>query len=187
MLVACLAPIIPPFSGLSALLKAFDYGHAAYDMIVAAEAFHWFDWSVLAPKIESALTLNGYLVIIEGRSGWLGGKHADELLKLIRRYSTMPDYVEVDLINELQERGLFKASQRISTKPITFKQSIEEFCLALHSSSSLSVDAMGIAAAKAFDAELGQLLELEAHDGFVSRKIVTKISVGRPLSSQTML
>lgn len=171
----------PNLRWIESSAEEFDYSGGPYAMVVSAEAFHWLDWSVVIPKAAQALTPNGLLAIVDGRSGWLRVPWADDLRALIQRYSTRPR-VEINLIDELERRGLVKATQRLVTKPLAFAQSIENYCRALHSSSGLSVDTLGPAKAKAFDAELERIVRPYATSGSITRDIVARVTLGRPLS-----
>jgi len=75
-----------------------------YDMVTAGASIHWMEWSVVFPKFKEVLTTDGYLVIIDGDRP-IGSPWHDAELSLIHKYSTNRHHENIDLIQELVDRG----------------------------------------------------------------------------------
>jgi SAM-dependent methyltransferase len=95
-----------------------------YALVTAGQALHWMDWGIVLPRFRKALTPRGYLAIVDTRE--LPLLWASELGKIIKRFSTNPDYQPVDLIKELEKRRLFQQSGEKQTAPVSFVQSIDD-------------------------------------------------------------
>jgi hypothetical protein len=149
-----------------------------YDLITAGETLHWMDWEVVLPRFRAVLVPHGYVAIV-GRKALPPAWH-DVLQQLIPRFSTNPDYRPVDLIGELEQRGLFKKIGEARTLPIPFTQSVADYVEAFHSMSSFSRERMGREQAMAFDAELQALLFDTCKDGKVVLQIEGQIVWGIP-------
>jgi ubiquinone/menaquinone biosynthesis C-methylase UbiE len=127
-----------------------------YGLITAGETLHWMDWEVVLPRFRAMLSPHGYVAIVERKA--LPPVWHVELQQLIPRFSTNPDYQPVDLIGELERRGLFKKIGEARTTPVPFIQSVTDYIEAFHSMSSFSRERMGREQAMAFDAALKALL-----------------------------
>jgi ubiquinone/menaquinone biosynthesis C-methylase UbiE len=112
-----------------------------YSLVTAGETLHWMSWEVVLPRFREVLTPRGYVAIV-GRSALPTAWDA-ELSKLFPRFSTNPDYRPIDLIDELEQRGLFQKVGEKRTTPVPFSQSSEDYIEAFHSMSSFSRERMG--------------------------------------------
>ena len=152
-----------------------------YALITAGQSLHWMDWDIVLPRFASMLTPHGMLAIVNAEvvpTTW-----SDDLLKIIRRYSTNPRYQPFDMIEEMEKRQLFQKKGEVCTLPVPFEQSGENQVEAFHSQSSLSRDHMTPENATAFDGEMRELLNSHAQDGKVKIQVYGHIVWGRPLSS----
>ena len=152
-----------------------------YSMVTAGASIHWMEWSTVFPRFKKAMSDGGYVVIIDGdrplESPW---REAE--LALIRGYSTNPHYEEIDVIQELQDRGNFRPLDEKLTRPVRFSQSIRDYVGSFHSRDSMSVEHMGEDNATAFDAELSSILgEYADEAGMLSFHLQTRVTWGRPL------
>ena len=152
-----------------------------YDMITAGASIHWMEWSVVFPRFKDVLTTDGYLVIIDGdrplESPW-----QDAELSLIHKYSTNRHHERIDLIQELVNRGHLDVFGDKLTTPVSFSQSLTDYVQSFHSRESMSREHMGAENAKAFDAELSQVLsDFVDDEGFLSFQLEARISWGKPL------
>ena len=123
----------------------------------------------------------GHIVIIDGdrpiQPPW---REAE--LSLILEYSTNPHYEDIDLIQELEDRGHFLRLADVLTAPVRFSQSIRDYVGSFHSRESMSVDHMGEANAAAFDARLSDILLEHADErGILSFELQTRVTWGKPL------
>ncbi len=153
-----------------------------YDIITAGSSIHWMEWSVVFPRLDEILTTDGYLVIIDGdcpvESPW-----RDAELSLIREYSTNRHYEQMDLIQELVDRGHFQPIGDRWTTPVVFSQPLEHYVASFHSRQSLSKEQMGDENVKEFDTELTHVLsDFADREGVVRFNVSTRVTWGKPLA-----
>ena len=153
-----------------------------YDMITAGSSVHWMEWSVVFPRLDEILTTGGHLVIIDEdrpvESPWYDGE-----LSLIRKYSTNQHYEEMDLIQELVDRGHFQPIGDRWTTPVVFSQPVADYVESFHSRQSLSKEQMGAENVKAFDTELTHVLSGFADgEGVIRFNVSTRVTWGKPLT-----
>jgi SAM-dependent methyltransferase len=149
-----------------------------YALVTAGESLHWMDWESVLPRFAAALAPGGLLAIVRRHDPPTAWSRAE--LALIRRYSTNPDYVPVDLIAELSRRELFTKVGEWRSAPYDFAQSVEDYIEALHSTSSFSRERMPLADVAALDDALRALLASHASDGRVTRQVVGHAVWGTP-------
>lgn len=152
-----------------------------YAMVTAGASIHWMEWSEVFPRFRKAMPDGGYVVIVEGdrptEPPW-----RDAELVLIREFSTNPHYEDVDLIQELEERGHLLPLGDKLTEPVHFSQAIRDYVGSFHSRESMSVEHMGRKNAALFDAELTSILRDYADEAvMLSFNLQTRVSWGRPL------
>lgn len=150
-----------------------------YALVTAGASLHWMDWSRVLPRFRSVLVPGGYLAIIEhGDTGspW----HAD-LIRIITRYSTNKDYQPYNLIDELEHRNLFKRVGERITASVPFSQSLESYIESIHSRNGFSRARMTPENARAFDAEVQNLLAEYTSEGKINLQIVGNLIWGLPL------
>ncbi|MHB8575663.1 MAG: class I SAM-dependent methyltransferase [Dehalococcoidia bacterium] len=150
---------------------------APYGLITAGESLHWMAWDIVLPRFRRLLLPGGVLAIIGRRylpRPWDADEHA------LMRYSTNRHFQPYDLIEELQQRGLFTPLGRVQTAPLLLHQSVEAYIDALHSRNGFSRDRMQPAQAAEFDRELGAVLAPYAVDGMVATETVGSVVWGTP-------
>ena len=155
-------------------LPRLDYGLAT-----AGESLHWMDWDVVLPRLTRLLAPGAYLALIgrnESATPWW-----DELISLIRQYTTNREYQPYSLVAELEKRGLFEQHGIERTDPMPVRQSFESYIESIHSRNGFSRDRMTPAAATAFDAEAQRVLHARCRTGDVEFEIVGQVVWGRPL------
>lgn len=149
-----------------------------YGMVTAGASVHWLDWHVVLPRLHDALTPRGRLVIV------LDGQEPlpwdEELLALIRTFSTNPTFPPLDLIAELERRGLFALEGRAKTAPAPFTQPIDEYVASFHGRSTFAPEYMGADRVVAFDAAVRELVSGYTN-GEVTIQVVAELAWGRPL------
>ncbi len=84
------------------------------------------------------------------------------------------------MIEELEQRGLFRPLGRSETAPVSCTQTVADYVESFHSRNGLSRDRMGPAVAEAFDRDLTALVEPHAPDGLVRLRITGSVVWGRP-------
>jgi SAM-dependent methyltransferase len=149
-----------------------------YALITAGDSLHWMEWDVVMPRFARLLTPGGALAILQ--NGQLPAPWDDELLAIIKRYSIYgQSYQSVDLIAELERRGLFRKLGAAQTPPAPFSQPIDAYVESFHGRASLARERMAPAGAAAFDAKVRALVgTFGLH---VELQLVTEIVWGRPL------
>ncbi len=149
-----------------------------YGLITAGQSIHWMGWNIVLPRFRAALTPHGFvaLVGIEGMLPW-----DDEILPVIKRYSTNPRYQPVDVIAEWKARALFEKGGEKVTVPVYFAQPLDGYIESFHGRSSLSREQMGSEAAAAFDDEVRAVVGKYLTDEIVGGEIYATIVWGRPV------
>ncbi len=152
-----------------------------YALVTAGQALHWMDWDIVLPRFREVLTPKGYLAIVDTRE--LPIPWAGELGKIIKRFSTNPDYQPINLIEELEKRHLFHPLGEKKTAPASFAQSINDYVESFHSMSSLSRQHMTAHTASTFDDEIRELVSKFYPANKVEMQVVGTVLWGRPESA----
>lgn len=156
-----------------------------YALITAGDCIGWFDWNTVFTTLHHVLSPKGVLAVVS-RSFRSGDQMREKEIDIIRRYSTNKDWVPFDVVAGLEERGLLKVLGQVSTKPLSWRPTIDEYIEMTHSQQSFSRDQMGSERAIAHDAELRKLLvRLWGENGYVDHETFTTITWGRPLRHES--
>ncbi len=140
-----------------------------YALIVAGDSLHWLEWQVVMPQFARALTPHGALAIVN--RGWGGPPEMrDRLRPIFARYSANRDYQPYDLVDELEQRSLFRVQGRRRCAPEPWQPSLEEYLEGLHSANGFSRTQMGPANVAAFDDAIAQALDDLCRGGVVARR-----------------
>ena len=153
-----------------------------YALVTTGQSLHWMDWDIVLPRFASMMTPHGMLAVVDAEvvpNAW-----SDDLLTIIRRYTTSPRYQKFDLIEELEKRQLFQKVGEVCTLSVPFAQPVENQIEAFHSQSSLSRDHMTPENAAAFDAEARELLNSHAQNGNITLQVYGQIAWGKPLGAK---
>ena len=153
-----------------------------YALVTTGQSLHWMDWDVVLPRFARSVTPRGMLAIVDTEV--VPNEWSEDIIKLLRRYSTNPTYQPFDLHEELEKRQLFQKEGDVCTLPVPFEQSVENQIEAFHSQSSLSRDHMTTENAAAFDEEMGELLNSYAQDGKFIIQVFGWITWGKPLGAK---
>ena len=151
----------------------------SYALITAGDSLHWMDWDVVFPRFKESLTPNGYLALV-GQEHSLLPCH-DDLMRIIQTYSTNRDFAPYDLTEELQNRGLFQVIGDTTTRPIPFRQSIEDYVESFHARNGFSRERMTEGDAQAFDDEVAALVSRFRLDGEVEFQVSGRVIWGKPV------
>lgn len=149
-----------------------------YGLISAADSLHWMRWERALPRFAALLAPAAPLAILE--HGWLPLPWGDALTPLVRRFSTNQGWRPVNLVDELERRGLFQAAGRVETSPWPFAQPLDAYVESFHGRSSLARARIGDAAANAFDEAVRQVVRPHTGDT-VTLQLVTTITWGIPI------
>jgi ubiquinone/menaquinone biosynthesis C-methylase UbiE len=155
--------------------------HPPYALITAGESLHWMEWDIVLPLFRRILTPHGYLAIVE--RGTDPTPWTKKLQTLINQFSTNREYRPYNLVAELEQRHLFHQRGKLSTRPIQFVQSGEEYIHSIHSRNGFSRERMGRDAALAFDEEVRTLLAPFQQNGLLTLSVTSQMVWGTPLAS----
>lgn len=155
-----------------------------YALITAGDSLHWMDWAVVMPRFATLLAPGAWLAILtveQVATPWDAA-----LLPVIQRYSTIRDYQPLDLVAELEARGLFtRAGERI-TAPVPFTQPLEEYITSFHGRASFSPERMAPDELAAFEAAVRAAVRaaVAPHAGeTVTLQVMARVTWGWPHGS----
>jgi SAM-dependent methyltransferase len=159
-----------------------------YSLIVTGASIHWINWDVVFRIFKDALSDDGFLAVVEGDSAmdppW---KQEENELDAEFRETSRPEDNPCGtrpwtLLKTFEEYGLVEWARHVTTAPITFAQSIEDYVSAKHSRASKCIDAIGEAErVREFDERLRSTLSVHSVDDQVSFQVTTHIDWGIPL------
>src|SRR6266700_870294 len=153
-----------------------------YALITAGESLHWMEWDIVMPLFQRILTPHGYLALV-GR-GTERNPWNDDLLTLIRRFSTNQEFLPYDILDELEQRHFFEQRGEIRTQPVPVVQSGENYIRAFHSMNGFSRERMSEEAASAFDNEVRKLLAPFLQNGQLTLSVFNLVTWGKPLAQE---
>jgi trans-aconitate methyltransferase len=149
-----------------------------YALVTAGASLHWMDWSIVLPRFHTILTPGAYLAIVEGDTTpdpW------STLGEVIAKYRTNKDtYQPYDMIEALEQHGLFLKVGEKTTAPVPFAQAIDDYIESYHSRSGFSRERMGQEKADAFDKEARKVLLRIYSNGFITQQVSGSIVWGIP-------
>jgi SAM-dependent methyltransferase len=152
-----------------------------YALIVTGDSLHWMDWDVVLPRFAAVLDRDRFLAI--AHRDVVPPPWSAELAALIDRFSTSPPHRRLNLIGELETRGLFRQIGTCPTGPAGFEQPVDDYVAHFHSMSRLTLQGLGTERAAAFAAEVRALVRPYARDGRLSLRVVGSVAWGRPLKT----
>jgi len=150
-----------------------------YGLVTTGESLHWMDWPVVLRRFRDVLSPGGWLAIVNRvgqRNAW-----ADDLQRLIDRYSTNRDYRPYDLLQELEQRELFRIAGERRTAPVPFTQSVGDYIESIHSRNGFSRDRMTAVAAAEFDQAARDLLATYLSGDVVTLQVSGSVTWGEPI------
>ena len=152
-----------------------------YALVTAGDSLHWMEWEIVLPRMAEALTADGVMAVLSvgtvrpsGPLPW-----ARELGELLRQYSTVKEWSEVNLMAELERSGLFRTFGRVTTDPEPFEQSLEEYVESWHGRATLARERMGATTA-AFDDAVRRMVR-ERNGDTLQWGVVGHVTWGRPV------
>ncbi|GJM38001.1 MAG: hypothetical protein DHS20C19_13680 [Acidimicrobiales bacterium] len=131
-----------------------------FDLVVAAESLHWTEWATTLPAIAASLAEGGVLAIIERATET--PRWQRDLLAIIGRYSTNRDYRPYELVQELEDRALFRPHGSWHSPLHELSQPVDDYVASFYSRNGLSPERLDPGAKARFADELHVLLR--AHD-----------------------
>ncbi|WP_165554262.1 class I SAM-dependent methyltransferase [Kribbella capetownensis] len=150
-----------------------------YALVTAGASIHWMRWEETFARIVPHLTPNAQFVIIE--HGPVDMPWWDGVAAAIKRHSRSQSYdPSFDVVDALQQRGLFEPAGSVRTEPVTRCQSVAGYIEQFHSTSSLARELMSAEEAAEFDTAIERAVTPYAQDGVLELKIAAELSWGRP-------
>jgi SAM-dependent methyltransferase len=138
-----------------------------YDLVLAGDSVHWFDWPVAMPRLRDELAPGGHLAIVVRR--WFESAAIwERLLPIYGRFGANPDFRPLDPIVELENRGLFARQGEHATDPSAWRPTIGEILGCLHSQNGFDPERMGADAVAAFDTEIEDAFQRLVESGVVA-------------------
>ena len=150
----------------------------SYALITAGESLHWMDWNIVLPRFHQLLSSGSYLALVGHETSpapWY-----ETLREIIPRYSTNTDFQAYNLVDMLQQHGLFQVVGQRTTAPVPFVQSVDDYIESFHSRNGFSKERMGVEQAKAFDKEAREILRKIYNDGVMNLHVVGQVVWGIP-------
>lgn len=149
-----------------------------YSLIVAGASLHWMEWDVVLPRLRAMLTPNGVLALTG--EGIAPMPWDPTLYARIPHFSTNHEYQQINLIDELTRRHLFRKLGEQHTTPVPWTQSVDDYVESFHARNGLSRDRMAPEQAAAFDAEVKALVQPWAKAGWLPFQLATRVVWGEP-------
>jgi hypothetical protein len=144
-----------------------------YALIPAGESLHWMEWDVVFPRFAQRSTPHALLVIVElaiQPVPWW-----EEVRAVLKRYASYQAQSS-DLVHELTTRGFFEPQGERLTAADPWCPWVASYLTALHSRSSLSREALGVARLAAFDRHLKKILTPVSVHGCLQMEISARLS-----------
>ena len=140
-----------------------------YDLVLAGDSVHWFDWPVAMPRLRDELAPGGQFAIVVRR--WFESAAIwDRLLPIYGLYGANPDFRPLDPIVELEDRKLFARQAEHATDPSAWRPTVAEILGCLHSQNGFDPERMGADAVAAFDTEIESAFRGLVDDGAVTSR-----------------
>ncbi len=156
-----------------------------YCLITAGMSLHWFDWETAFPRFARLLEPDGLFVAVGMRfekPGWM----REELGPVLARYSMNQDFKpfsEKEILDQLEQRGLFRRMGSAQTEMIEWRQPVNEWVESIHARNGFSRDRMDPKLAAEADAVFKEIAS--RHAGGREASIVHRFSgtlvFGKPL------
>ncbi|WP_376795271.1 class I SAM-dependent methyltransferase [Thermogemmatispora sp.] len=150
-----------------------------YALVTAGMSLHWMHWEQVLPRLARVLTPRGLLAILNVQQS---GPWQQAFLRIRQRFAHEAPGPRLNLVAELERRGLFRLRGEHRSAPSLMQQTIEDFIAAQYAYSSLA--AMEAAQAASFEREMRALLTPFARDGLLSFEVVSTITWGQPCCAE---
>jgi SAM-dependent methyltransferase len=156
-----------------------------YALITAGESLHWLTWGDVFPRFVKVLSPSGVLAIVN-RSWDRSPIVRERLGPIFATFSTNRDYRPYDLVEELENRGLFRTLGRARTEPEPWTPTIGEYLECRHSQNAFSRQRMGRMAGAFDDAirkAIGALIDegaIQVEGGRLQLSVDATVVWGKP-------
>ena len=153
-----------------------------YDLVVAGDSVHWFDWRAVFPRFATELATNGRFAVVS-RNWFTAPELSGRLGPIYGRFGANPDFRPLDAVAELERRGLFVREGDHTTPPADWRPTLDEVLGCHHSQNGFDMERMRADEVSAFDAAVEAVLrELvrEGADGRFELDMTATVVWGRP-------
>lgn len=159
-----------------------------YDLVVAGDSVHWFDWRVVFPRFAGILAPAGQLAVV-ARNWFTAPELRRRFRPIYERFGANRDFRPLDPIVELERRGVFAKVGDHTTASASWRPTLEEVRRCHHSQNGFDEERMGAAEVAAFDAEIEGAMRTLVRDGEVIERdgkfdldVTATVVWGRPCS-----
>jgi len=149
-----------------------------YALVTAGDSIHWFDWERALPRFAELLGEDGALAIVQRE--WMPEALWPLLTPVYARHSWNSHFERLDVVAELERRGLFRRSGRHVTAPSPWRPTLDEIVEVHFSTSGLARDRLRDP--EGFASEIRAVVEqaLEPREGRYDLHVVGSVTWGRP-------
>jgi SAM-dependent methyltransferase len=140
-----------------------------YDLVVAGDSVHWFDWRVVFPRIATVLASGGHLAIVA--RNWFAAPELRRLFgPIYERFAANRDFRPLDPIVELERRGVFVRVGGHTTTPTSWRPTLGEILRCHHSQNGFDLERMSEDEAAAFDDAIKGAMRTFVREGTLSER-----------------
>ena len=159
-----------------------DQLNPPYGLITAGDSVHWLDWEVALPRFATLLTPNGCFAIIG--NGQVPSSWDAALQPVLSKYSIYGDlYKPINVIDELENRKLFKTIGSTRSEPILFRQTIADYIESFHGRAGCACGRMAPTAMRDFAKAARTIIAPFATSEHVELMTYATITWGKPLKA----
>ncbi len=156
-----------------------------YSLLTAGMSLHWFDWEVAFPRFARLLEPDGLFVAVGMRvekPEWM----QEELGPVLARYSMNQEFrpfSEEEILDQLEERGLFRRMGSAQTEMIEWRQPVDEWVESIHARNGFSRDRMDPKLAAEADAVFKEIASRHVcgREGSIVHRYSGTLVFGKPL------
>jgi SAM-dependent methyltransferase len=160
-----------------------------YDLVVAGDSVHWFEWAVVMPRFAAALSPSGVLAIVV-REWFRDPEIRRRLAPLYARFGANPDFQALDPVVELQRRGLVDQIRPHCIGPAPWKPTVPDLIGCHHSQNGFDAERTSASDVRAFDLAITRAFRDLAAEGAISEcdgrydlDVSARVTCCRPLAS----
>lgn len=148
-----------------------------YDLVTIGAALHWFDLPAVTRRLRAVMAPGAMIAVVDRTATVPGLRPA--LLPVIARFSRNqafdPNHSATD---ELARRGLWRIQGEQTTHPTPFRQRVDDYVEALHSTATLARELLPHSELAAFDAAARHALEPFSTDGVLDLELTATLTWG---------
>ena len=140
-----------------------------YDLVVAGDSVHWFDWQVVFARFATVLAPDGRLAVV-ARNWFTAPELKRRFGPIYERFAANREFRPLDPIVELERRGVFVRAGDHTTAPTGWRPTLDEILGCHHSQSGFDVERMSADEVPAFDEEVEGVIRALVREGTVAER-----------------